>query len=339
LFRIHGLDPSGKPPTIKEYLDLVHPEDRDAVEQEIQKMLANHCEFDFTRRIVRPDGNIRYVRCVGVPVTEGVTFQGFVGTGIDVTEQELLEQERERLRQLETELAHTNRVSMLGEMAASLAHEIKQPIAAAITSANSCIEWLTHEPPNLDRARAAASKIDKYGNRAAEIIDRIRSFYRKSPPHHESVDVNGIIQEILTLLDGEATRSSVAMRTELAVQLPEIMADRVQLQQVFMNLMLNGIEAMQDSGGELTVKSELQDGQLQFSVSDTGVGLPMDKMDQIFSAFFTTKPQGSGMGLAISRSIVESHGGHLWASANSGRGATFDFSLPIQVTESSPFVA
>ena len=339
LFHVYGLDPGGKPPSIKEYLDLVHPEDRNFMEQEIQKMLADHRQFDFTKRIVRPDGNIRYVRCVGVPVTEGVTFKGFLGTGIDVTEQELLEQERERIRQLETDLAHTNRVSMLGEMAASLAHEIKQPIAAAITSANSCIEWLTHEPPNLDRARAAAGKIDKYGNRAAEIIDRIRSFYRKSPPHRELVDVNGIIQEILTLLDGEATRSSVAMRMELAAQLPEIMADRVQLQQVFMNLMLNAIEAMKDSGGELVVKSELQDDQLQFSVSDTGVGLPVEKMDQIFSAFFTTKPQGSGMGLAISRSIVESHGGQLWASANSGGGATFHFTLPIHVTELSPLVA
>ena len=336
LFHVYGLDPGGKPPSIREYLDLIHPEDRNFMELEIQKMLADHRQFDFTKRIVRPDGYIRYVRCVGVPVTEGVTFKGFVGTGMDVTEQELLEQERERIRQLETDLAHTNRVSMLGEMAASLAHEIKQPIAAAITSANSCIEWLTHEPPNLDRARAAAGKIDKYGNRAAEIIDRIRSFYRKSPPHRELVDVNGIIQEILTLLDGEAIRSSVAMRTELAAELPEIMADRVQLQQVFMNLVLNAIEAMKDSGGELTVKSELQDDQLQFSVSDTGVGLPTEKMEQIFSAFFTTKPQGSGMGLAISRSIVESHGGQLWASANSGGGATFHFTLPIHVTESSP---
>jgi PAS domain S-box-containing protein len=339
LFQIYGLDPNGKPPTVGEYLDLVHPEDRNSMEQEIQKMLADHRQFDFTKRIVRPDGNIRYVRCVGVPVTEGGTFKGFVGTGIDVTEQELLEHERERLRQLETELAHTNRVSMLGEMAATLAHEIKQPIAAAITSANSCIEWLTHEPPNLDRARAAASRVDKYGNRAAEIIDRIRSFYRKSPAHRELVAVNGIIQEILALLDGEATRLSVVMRTELAAELPEIMADRVQLQQVFMNLMLNGIEAMEGSGGELTVKSEQQDGQLQFSVSDTGVGLPLGKMDQIFSAFFTTKPQGSGMGLAISRSIVESHGGHLWASANSGGGTTFHFTLPTQVMESSPLVA
>jgi len=243
------------------------------------------------------------------------------------------------LRQLEADLAHINRVSMLGEMAASLAHEIKQPIAAAITSANSCIEWLAHEPPNLDRARVAAARIDKYGNRAAEIIDRIRSFYRKSPPQRELVDVNGIIQEMLTLLNGEATRHSVAMGTELAAELPKITADRVQLQQVFMNLMLNAIEAMKDSGGELMVKSELQDGQLQFSVSDTGVGLPMEKMDQIFSAFFTTKPQGSGMGLAISRSIAESHGGRLWASTNHGKGATFHFTLPAEVTESSPLGA
>ncbi|MGC1478725.1 MAG: ATP-binding protein, partial [Terriglobales bacterium] len=240
---------------------------------------------------------------------------------------------------LEADLAHTNRVSTLGEIAASLAHEIKQPIAAAITSANSCVEWLSHEPPNLDRARAAAARIDKYGNRAAEIIDRIRSFYKKSPPQREPVDVNGIIHEMLTLLEGEAKRSSIAMCTDLCAGLSKIMVDRVQLQQVFMNLMLNAIESMNDSGGELTLKSERQDGQIQFSVSDTGVGLPVEKMDQIFSAFYTTKPQGSGMGLAISRSIVESHGGRLWASANNGGGATFHFTLPIQATESSPLVA
>jgi signal transduction histidine kinase len=153
------------------------------------------------------------------------------------------------------------------------------------------------------------------------------------------VDVNGIIHEMLTLLKGEANRYPVAMHTELASEQPKIMVDRVQLQQVFMNLMLNAIEAMKDSDGELTVKSEPQDGQLQFSVSDTGVGLPMEKMDQIFSAFFTTKPQGSGMGLAISRSIVESHGGRLWATANDVRRATFHFTLLIQVTEPTPLVA
>jgi C4-dicarboxylate-specific signal transduction histidine kinase len=262
------------------------------------------------------------------------------GTLSDIEGSKRAEQEREKSRQLEADLAHVNRVSMLGEMAASLAHEIKQPISAAITSANSCIEWLAHQPPNLDRARAAATRIDRYGNRAAEIIDRIRSFYKKSPPQRELVDVNRIIHEILMLLNGEAIRSSVAMHTDLAADLPDVMADRVQLQQVFMNLMLNAIEAMKDSGGELTVKSQReQDGQPLFSVSDTGPGLPAENVAQIFSAFFTTKSQGSGMGLAISRSIVESHDGRLWATSNNGLGATFYFTLPTHVTESSPLVA
>jgi signal transduction histidine kinase len=198
---------------------------------------------------------------------------------------------------------------------------------------------LAHEPPNLDRARASATRIDKYGNRAAEIIDRIRSLYKKSPTQRVLVDVNGIIEELLALLKCEADRYSIAMRTELTGELPKIVADRVQLQQVFMNLMLNAVEAMKDSGGELTIRSQREDSRLQFSVSDTGVGLPPEKLDQIFSAFFTTKPQGSGMGLAISRSIVESHGGRLWATVNDGRGATFHFTLPIQVTEPSPLVA
>jgi signal transduction histidine kinase len=282
------------------------------------------------------DGEYRWFLSRSVPLRDsGGKIVKWYGISTDIEDRKRAENERERLRQLEADLAHVNRVSMLGEMAASLAHEIKQPIAAAITTANSCIEWLAQEPPNLDRARAAAARIDKYGSRASEIIDRIRSFYKKSPPQRELVDINGIIHEMLTLLKGEAHRSSVVMRTDLSAEVPKIMVDRVQLQQVFMNLMLNAIEAMADSGGELTVKSELQDGELEFSVSDTGVGLPMEKIDQIFSAFFTTKPQGSGMGLAISRSIVESHGGRLWATANDGHGATFHFSLPIHVTESA----
>jgi PAS domain S-box-containing protein len=335
LFRIYGLDPQDGAPTLERYLAILHPEDRDSMAETIKTMHLQLCGCDVKKRILRPDGELRYVRCVGIPVVESGALRGFLGTAIDITEQEQLELERERLRQLEGELAHTNRLSMLGEMAASLAHELKQPIAASITSAHSCIEWLTHEPPNLDRARAAASRIDKYGNRAAEIIDRIRSFYKKLPPQRELVDVNVIIQEMLTLLDGEARRATVAMRTDLAAGLPVIMADRVQLQQVFMNLIFNAIEAMQDAGGELTVKSQLQDGHLLFSVCDTGVGLPNGNVDYIFSAFFTTKLEGSGMGLAISRSIVESHGGQLWATANDERGATFHFTLPTRVAESS----
>jgi PAS domain S-box-containing protein len=317
----------------------IHPEDLVRHSDKWRISVATGQVFEDEARFRRAaDGEYRSFLVRGVPLRDQHgNIVKWYGTLTDIEDRKRAEQERERLRHLEDDLAHINRVSTLGEMAASLAHEIKQPIAAAITSANSCIEWLSHEPPNLDRARAAAARIDKYGNRAAEIIDRIRSFYKKSPPQRELVDLNGIVQEMLTLLEGEATRSSVAVSTELAAEVPKIMADRVQLQQVFMNLMVNGIEAMEQSGGELTVKSQVDaDQQLQFSVTDTGVGLPTEKMDQIFSAFFTTKPQGSGMGLAISRSIVESHGGQLWATANSGAGATFHFTLPIQVTESSP---
>jgi PAS domain S-box-containing protein len=278
------------------------------------------------------DQESRWFLVRGVPLRDrhGRILRWY-GTLTDIEDRKRAEQEREKLRQLEDDLAHINRVSMLGEMAASLAHEIKQPIAAAMTCANSCIEWLAHEPPNLDRARAAAAKIDKYGNRAAEIIDHIRSLYRKSPRQSELIDVNEIVHEIFTLLQDDAIRHSITMRPELVGELPKVRADRVQLQQVFMNLLLNAIEAMRDEGGKLTVTSQRQDGKLLFSVSDTGPGLPAGNIDEIFSAFFTTKPQGSGMGLAISRTIVESHGGRLWAANDNGRGATFHFTLPTEV--------
>jgi signal transduction histidine kinase len=174
----------------------------------------------------------------------------------------------------------------------------------------------------------------KDGTRAAEIINRLRSFYKKgAPPQPELVDLNEVAREMLMLLRNEANRYSITMRTELAPELPRVMADRVQLQQVFMNLMLNAIEAMKETAGELTIKSQLaNNGQLLISVTDTGVGLPADKADQIFNAFFTTKPQGTGMGLAITRSIIEAHRGRLWASANTGRGATFHFTLPNEAT-------
>ena len=311
----------------------IHIEDIERHSEKWRTCVATGQLFEDEARLRRAaDGEYRWFLVRGVPLLDrhGKIIQWY-GTLTDIEDRKRAEQEHEKLRQLEAEIAHINRVSMLGEMAASLAHEIKQPIAAAITSANTCVEWLAHEPPNLDRARAAAARIDKYGNRAADIIDRIRSFYKNSPSQRELIDVNEIVLEIFTLLQGEAIRYSIAMRPELAAEPPKIKADRVQLQQVFMNLMLNAIEAMNESGGELTVRSQLHDIQLMFSVSDTGPGLPGGSADQIFSAFFTTKPQGSGMGLAISRTIVESHGGRLWASANDARGATFHFTLPTEV--------
>src|SRR6202051_4527879 len=202
------------------------------------------------------------------------------------------------------------------------------------------MRWLKRDQPDVNEALEATSRIVNDGTRATEIIERLRSLYKKSPPQREPVEVNEIIREMVELLRAEAKQYAVSIRTDLVADLPKITADRVQLQQVFMNLILNAIEALKETGGELTIKTELgQGGQLLISVSDTGVGLPDENTDQIFNAFFTTKPQGSGMGLAISRSIIESHGGRLWASANNGRGATFQLTLPAGVTASSPSVA
>ena len=249
-----------------------------------------------------------------------------IGHGI---QRERAEVERERLRQLEAELAHINRVSMMGEMAASLAHEIKQPIAAAVSNAEACLQWLDRDQPDLLELHEAATETVKEARRAAEIITRIGSFFRKERARHEALDINELIYEMVLLVRQEAMHRSISLRTQLGTNLSKVSADRVQLQQVLMNLMLNGIEAMKDTTGELTVQSQQdEDGRVLISVSDTGVGLPAENADKIFDAFFTTKPQGTGMGLAITRSIIESHGGRLWARPNAGRGTTFYFTLP-----------
>jgi PAS domain S-box-containing protein len=460
VYKIYGLDPKNGTPSLEQYFAAIHPQDRASMAETIKTMHEQHCGCDVTNRIVRPDGEIRYVRCVGVPVVEDGVFQGFHGTTMDVTEQELLtqelrreqayftdaqrmahigswaynlvtrkvphssdenarlygfdpsegpisaerffatqhaedaphvnavleravregtdfyldeyrihhtdgsirflraighrnpsgepgeyvgvtmditerkraEEEREKLRQLQADLSHINRVNMMGELAAALAHEIKQPIAASITSANTCLRWLAHDPPNLERARAAAARSEREGNRAADVINRLRSFYKKGvPPKREMVDIKAIILEMAALLRTEATRHSVTIHSAVDADTPKIPVDRVQLQQVFMNLMLNAIEAMQDTEGELTITARPNaEGQVIVSISDTGVGLSTENAERIFDAFHTTKPEGTGMGLAITRSILESHGGRVWATANEGAGATFHFTLPIE---------
>ena len=232
-------------------------------------------------------------------------------------------------------LAHLNRVSTMGELAASLAHEIKQPISAAMTDARTCSRWINRECPDLAEAQAAAWRVVKDVTRASEIIGRISSLFKKDRLQHEEVDISELIQEMISLLRGEAARHSIAIYGDIALDLPPIMADRVQLQQVFMNLMLNGIEAMKsmNTPGKLTIKSQQDDsGQLLISVMDTGVGIPAQKLDQIFNPFFTSKPEGTGMGLPISRSIIQSHGGRLWAGPNPESGSIFLFTLPIERT-------
>jgi C4-dicarboxylate-specific signal transduction histidine kinase len=236
----------------------------------------------------------------------------------------------EALRDAQGDLARVSRMTTLGELTASLAHEVNQPIAAAVTNANTCLRWLTRERPDLEEAREAASRIVKDATRAAEIVSRTRLLFKKGTAQRELVSLNEMIREMTVLLRGEATRHKILIGTDLATNLPQVMGDRVLLQQVLMNLMLNGIEAMKDVDGkrELLIKSQqTENEEVIVSVSDTGVGLPPQQADQIFKAFFTTKPQGTGMGLSISRSIVEAHGGRLWADGNSPRGASFCFTL------------
>ncbi len=240
----------------------------------------------------------------------------------------------EARREAQAELARVSRVTTMGELTASLAHEVNQPIAAAVTNANTCLRWLTRDRPDVEEARAAAMRIVKDGTRAAEIVKRIRLLFKKSTPQRELVDVNEAIREMIVLLRSEATRYKITVRMELAADLPGIMGDRVQLQQVLMNLIVNSIDAMKEVDGarELTVKSQrTKKEEVLVSVCDTGVGLPPQQADQIFNAFFTTKAHGTGMGLRISRSIVESLGGRLWAADNSPRGASFHFALPTKI--------
>ena len=261
---------------------------------------------------------------------------GFLETNNDITQRRRAEEDRERLRQDLAHLAHLNRVSTMAELTASLAHELKQPIGAAVTNAEVSLRLLDRNPPDVSEGREAALEMVKDAKRAADIIDRVRLLYQKGSSQLEPVDVNEVVKEMVIMLNKEANRHSATIGTDLAEELPKVMADRVQLQQVLMNLMLNGVQAMGDNGGELTIKSQLsEDGQLLISVTDNGVGLPVEGADQIFNAFFTTKPQGTGLGLAITRSIVESHGGRAWAAANPGRGTTFYFTLPIRTAVSA----
>ena len=323
------------------WIEGVHPEDVQGCFDGFLPAFHARKPFRMEYRLRRADGEYRWLIESGIPRYTGAgEFAGYIGSNLDITDLKQAEAERQRLHQLEADLAHINRVSMMGELAASLAHEIKQPIAAGHMNAKTCVRWLQRDTPDIAEACEAASRMVNDAKRATEIIDRVRSLYRRDTSDRELLDINEIIREMIILLHDKADRNSISIRTELDSELPRITADRVQLQQVLMNLMLNGIEAMKNASGELTITSKRNAaGQLLVSVSDSGVGLPVGEVDHIFDAFFTTKEKGTGMGLSISRRIIEAHGGCLSARANSEGGATFHFTLSTDVAASSPSAA
>lgn len=334
--RIWGFDPESGPPKTEDILKRIHPEDVVRVREHTKNALRSKENFSLEFRIVSPDGTVKHIHSSNHLLigTNGEPAE-VLGTHVDITERKQIEHEHERLRQLEADLEHINRVNMMGELAASISHELAQPIMASTINAKASLRWLQHNPPNAAQAREGIERIIEAGTFASEIIDRLRSLYKKDAPIRELVAINKVVEEMAGILRSEATRRGITIRTDLHDDLPMIAADRVQIQQVFMNLMMNSIEAMGDTGGVLTIESQSHArSQIQVSVSDTGLGLPPGPAEQLFEAFFSTKPQGSGMGLSISNSIVKAHGGRIWATVNEGRGATFHFTLSAAAIES-----
>jgi PAS domain S-box-containing protein len=309
---------------------IIHPDDRTGFIAKWRSALAAGEPAEIEARVWTAQRDYRSLLVRNVPLRDGHgEIVKWYGTGIDIEDRKRAE---EALRKAQADLAHANRVTTMGELSASLAHEINQPISGAITNASTCLRRLDRAEPDLEGARVAASRVIRDANRAAEIIDRVKLLFRKGVVTKERLDVNEVIREMEILLHTEATQHSVFVQTKLAADLPLIAGDRVQLQQVLMNLMINSIDAMKvvDGPRQLTLGTQNDsDEQLLVSVADTGIGLPANQAGQIFNAFFTTKEHGTGMGLRISQTIIEAHGGRLWATDNHPRGASFHFTLAV----------
>jgi PAS domain S-box-containing protein len=287
----------------------------------------------FKYRIARPDGTALYMSVSGKPLFDaGGRFLGYCGTAADVTAEVRAEQAEHALREAQLALAHANRVETMGQFAASIAHEVSQPIGAAIVGAETALRWLAHQPPELERAGQAIDRGLKDTKRAADIIDRIRAMVKKAPERKDDLRINEAISEVVELARGEISKNSVALQIKLAEALPIIQGDRVQLQQVMLNLIMNAVEAMSQARTarrELLISSQSEADSVLVAVRDSGPGLPEAALERAFEAFYTTKSNGLGMGLSICRSIVEAHGGRLWATANVPIGAAFLFTIPV----------
>ena len=311
------------------FRERIHPDDFPTVQRIAGKTRTDQTDADLDFRLVLPDASIKHVHTVFHAVFDDAgDVVEYVGTTMDVTERR---QAEESVRQAQAELAHIARVSTLGEMAASIAHEVNQPLSGVVISANACLRFLRSTPPNLDEVRDGLQAIARDGRRASDVIARIMGLVRRTSTEKEPLDINDIIREVVALAEGEARRTHARIRTEFARQLPRVLGDRVQLQQVVLNLLLNGLEAMHGvvgSSRDLVVSTLRDTGdRIRVAVQDSGCGIDPQRASRIFEAFYSTKASGLGMGLSISHSIIEQHGGRLWAVANDGPGTTFYFTV------------
>jgi PAS domain S-box-containing protein len=327
-FRILDYDPATKP-SLELMLQRTHPEDAAVVEGFLERAAREGKDWEFERRLLMPDGSVKHVRAVAHAVRDAQGKLEFVGAIMDVTASRRAEEQLNRAR---AELAHVARVTTVGELTAAIAHEVSQPLTGLVTSGNACLRWLAGEPPNLEAARRAVERMINDGTRAGEVISRIRAMVRKSPPRSDKLNINDTLMEVITLVRGEVQRNSISLRTELSNDLPLVPGDRIQLQQVILNLVVNAIDAMSTVSQrqrELLVASAMDESNgVLVTVRDSGSGLDPTSVDRLFEAFYTSKPDGMGMGLAISRTIIEAHGGRLWATPNAPHGAIFRFRLP-----------
>jgi C4-dicarboxylate-specific signal transduction histidine kinase len=305
-----------------------HPEDIIFVQEILRKGTLNGTDLDFEHRLLLPDGSVKCVHVLAHAVRDEGKNIEYIGAVMDITARK---QAEEALRKLQGELAHIARVMTMGELAASIAHEVNQPLASIISSASACLRWL--DTQKLEEARRSVSRVMAEGHRASEIIGRVRALAKKAPPQKDWLDINETIREVLVLARSEIQGRGVTLETELPKHIPAILADRVALQQVILNLMMNAIEAMSsisEGPRALLVRSSTEGAEhVVISVEDSGPGLDSKSLDHLFEAFYTTKTHGLGMGLAVSRSIIDAHGGRLWAAANAPHGAVFQFVLPV----------
>jgi PAS domain S-box-containing protein len=315
------------------WAEAVHPDDRAGLIESWMAAFTSGKSMETEARVRSAEGHYRWLLIRNVPLRDARgKIVKWYGKSTDIDDRKRAEEERERLRHVEADLAHINRVSMMGELSASIAHEVNQPLTGIVSNGSACLRSLAGDSLDLDEARDAVRDIVRDGKRAGEVIARIRSLTKRAAPRNEKQDLNETIRDVLVLVGDEAKRRNVVIVTRFADDLSPVSGDRVQLQQVVLNLVMNGIEAMSGTDVEarqlaITTRN-INEGEVQAIVQDSGTGIDPNTMSKIFDAFYTTKPAGMGMGLSICRSIIQSHGGRLWATANNGRGTSFHFSLP-----------